>query len=305
MASKRDTFCLFFPQLGLDATDRANLLTSTVKRVYLHFNMAHRFPLELQWLAQQGRRVVLRIEEPNHHNAGEIATSYYNSDTHPSIKSKLEQMMRVVSVEAVTIGNEPEHEFNLTRGHPWGNEYSEKWRHWKGKVGVHSEAIGRLAFTLKDMPVQLVSPGWTHKRKVPKDPPEPGRADWARTCTVAYNKLQGGGIHLYGHGAETLYENGEDYNRLLWSFGHELERVHTKPWVLEINTAPNKGSELEHMRWVCRMYEVLTGPEHSMGNDLAFYCPFTSNGIPGEAWPQKFLMRDPACYAYLAEWLSR
>ena len=304
----RDVWALFFPQPP-DEQDLNNLAVAGVDRAYLHFWMVQEHMDALVNLGERGVRVILRIEEPSPQMAYMDPRSYYHERGPEAICATLNLYQRFADIEAVTVGNEPEHEYDLTRTARsekggWGNFPFGVWQHWAGKAGAHAEAVGRVADALYDSGVKVVSPGWTHRRITPHQPAEPGRASWARLCTDAYNRCHGGGIHLYGYGHETLHKDGEDYNRLLWALGHELERVHTEPWVLEANTDKEEGSEVEHMMWCIKMFEAITNPVHSHGANLGAFIPFTSNGVPGDSWPHRFLMRDPAAYRVLGEYLS-
>lgn len=304
-----DIWGLRFP-MPLDEQDRDNLSASGARRVIIEFWQQQNHMGNLVELGQRGVSVILNVEEPDPPRAHIDPRSYYHPDGARAILEALNIYRDFANIEAVVVGREPEHEYDLTWASDpaeggWGNTPWGVWKDdWAGKASAHADAFERVVEVLRRSGVKVVSPGWTHRRITPHDPAQPGRMTWARLCAVAYNKGAAGAIHLYGHGAQTLYKDGEDYNRLVWALGNERERVHTEPWIIEADTSPEQGGDVDHMNWCIGMYEAITNPAHANGQGLGAFIPFTSNGVPGENWPPRFLIRDPAAYQVLGAYLA-
>jgi hypothetical protein len=297
---KQDWFSLFFPE-PLNNVDWGNLQTSGVRRVQLFFRTALNRPNQLQQLASMGVRVVLRLEEPGQDEP--LNDTYYGAGAPGRIRGQLLQLMQLVQVEGVIVGNEPEQPYDLTWKSPnWGNNPDGKWP--IGKAWHHARAFDEMRQALGDLPVRIVSPGWTCQRLTPNDRPQPGRATWARICADPYNgtfirdpavgaKLANG-VHIY----VLNWLGEEDFNRFRWGFGNELERCHRAVWINECNT--NSGPPVERMRAVLSMADLVRA--HPDGNRVESFCPFVSNGL-GNHFPAGYIMRDRACYELLSAWM--
>ena len=295
MRDKRATFALFYPE-PMDEIDRTNLMVSGVSRIQMFFLTAYVLKDQLRWLQSQGIRVSLRLDEPNRDDADGIARSYYNTATHGEIKRKLIEMKGLVNVEAVICGNEPEIEYDLTRGSPnWGNNPEPNFP--LGKAFHHQYALGQLRSMLEGSGTVLVTPGWSHKRVVPRQPPQPGRSVWERICAIEYNKCAAGGVHVYAYG----WESDEDVNRYLWHAGIELGRVQTAAWWNETNTDNKRLTPLDRMHACLAMYEQMA--QQNWSEPIKSFCPFVSNGRAGQSWSH-MIMRDPACYTLLGQWMA-
>lgn len=294
MGDKQQTTCLFFPE-PLDATDEGNLLESGVLRVQLFYGVASNKTEELTWLASKGRSVILRLEEPNRDNGTEIATSYYNGVARGRITERVSELADLVAIEAVIIGNEPEFQYDLTRGSKnWGNKGEPYFP--EGRVFAHQYALNEMREELASIGIASVAPGWTHKRIVPRDTPQPGRAMWGRVCTEAYNKCKAGGIHAYQHD----WASHEDENRVLWWIGNELERVHTEAWWNEGNANKRAMTQVQRMGACLGMFDIVD--EQPWGDTFTSRCPFVSNGRLDQEWSH-MIMRDRICYTVLGQWM--
>lgn len=295
MRDRRATFSLFFPE-PMDGIDRTNLVVSGVQRVQMFFLTAYALKDQLRWLQSQGIRVTLRLDEPNKDDAEGIARSYYNTATHGEIKRKLAEMKGLVTVEAVICGNEPEIEYDLTRGSPnWGNNPEPNFP--LGKAFHHQYALGQLRSMLDGSGTTLVAPGWSHKRIVPRQPPQPGRSVWERICAIEYNKCAAGGSHLYAFG----WESAEDENRYLWAAGIDLGRVQTAMHINETNVDSKRLTPVDRMRAVLAMYELLSAQPWS--DAITSFAFFVSNGRAGQEWSH-MIIRDPQAYQLLGAWLA-
>lgn len=301
MIPKHNWFCLFFPQ-PLDEADFKNLEASGVKRVQLFFRVALNHPQMLKRLKAMGVRVILRLEEPAQHEP--IGDTYYAANAWLWIRSGLLQIMQLVDVEAVIVGNEPEIPYDLTwTSTNWGNNPDPKWP--QGKVWHHAHAFEQVRRSLSDLPIKVVSPGWSCQRMTPNDRPQPGRASWARICADSYNGLfvqrpeEGekikNGAHVYVHN----WKSEEDRNRFKWELGNELERCHRLVWINECNS--NNGTDMEQMAAIMEMCDITRS--HPDGGRVESFCPFVSNGL-GNQWGAGYILRDLEAYRMLGRWLA-
>ncbi|HEX8221695.1 MAG TPA: hypothetical protein VF914_21080 [Chloroflexia bacterium] len=301
MIPKQDWFCLFFPE-PLDETDFKNLEASEVKRVQLFFRAALNRPEMLKRLKAMGVRVTLRLEEPGQDEPVEF--TYYGANAWLWVRSGLLQIGQLVNVEAVIVGNEPEQPYDLSWSSAnWGNNPDGKWA--RGKVWHHAFAFEQVRKALADLPVKVVSPGWSCQRMTPNDRPQPGRASWGRSCADAYNgafitrpeegEKLATGAHIYVHN----WLSDEDINRFKWELANELERCHRVVWINECNS--NNGTPLQRMAAVLAMADLVRG--HRDGGRVGSFCPFVSNGL-GNAYGAGYIMRDPECYKLLGRWLN-
>ena len=299
---KQDWFALFFPE-PLDNDDWTNLQISGVRRVQLFFRTAVNRPNMLPQLASMGVRVTLRLEEPGQNEP--LSDTYYGAGGAGMLRAQLMQIMQSVQVEAVIVGNEPEQPYDLTwQSGNWGNNPDGKWP--LGKAWHHARAFEEVRQTLADLPVRVVSPGWSCQRLTPNDRPQPGRTAWARICADSYNgtlvrdpavaaKLATG-AHIY----VLNWLGEEDFNRFRWEFGNEMERCHRAVWINECNT--NSGAPVERMRSVLAMADLVRA--HPDGSRVESFCPFVSNGL-GNHFRPGYIMRERACYELVAAWMVR
>lgn len=304
MQDKQGTLCLFFPE-PMDELDRGNVLAAGVKRVQLFLGMASdpRQLEQLRWLAAKGIKVTLRVEEPSRGNAGEVAASYYRAAGRTQISRKIGELKASAPglvIETAIAGNEPDIEYDLRRGSPnWGDKPEENFP--QGRVWEHRLAVKELRTSLAWLGIVVVAPGWSHKRKTPRDAPEPGRMTWARIVADVYNQGPAG-LHAYCINYSGT-SGPEDENRLLWHVGNELERIHGEAWLNEINVATHglDGRPVERMMMVTSMYDLLA--EQPWSGAIKSFCPFVSNGRPGEQW-SGMIMRARECYELLGRWMA-
>jgi hypothetical protein len=292
--TKQTALALFFPE-PMDELDFQNLRMSECRRVQLFYRTALVLPRQLEVLAQMGVSVTLRLEEPSQIP---ISESYYSQANHGSIRAGIEQIRRKVPVQAVIVGNEPEHPYNLAWGHPWGNTPTPAFPSAGGRAQAHSDAVAALQPILKGLGVKAVSPGWTHKRITPRDDPQPGRMTWRELCAGAYNACDGNGAHVYAHN----FISPEDENRYLWALGEEVARCHRSVWLNETNVNTRGISDAERMAKVRAMAELIAA--QGWGGRVVTFCPFTSNGRDDEEWSH-LIMRSPQAYFELGQWLQQ
>ncbi|MGA7730997.1 MAG: hypothetical protein WCD37_06955 [Chloroflexia bacterium] len=304
MQNKRQTMCLFFPE-PMTELDTGNVLVAGVTRVQLFLGVAHdpRQLEQLQWLAAHGIHVILRIEEPSRDNAGEVAASYYQAGNRPEIARKIGELQARVPglvIEAAIAGNEPDIEYNLTRGsNTWGDTAEANFP--QGRVWEHRLAVEDLRTLLTPMGVLVVAPGWSHKRLTPRDAPDPGRMTWARIVADIYNQ---GPVGLHAYCINYSGPNGpEDENRLLWRVGNELERIHSDVWINEINVASRlfNNRPVDRMLMVLEMYDLLAAQPWT--GAIRSFCPFVSNGRTDQPW-SNMIMRERECYVRMGAWIA-
>jgi hypothetical protein len=301
--NKQTAFALFYPE-PLDNVDYQNLRMSGVRRVQMFYKTALVLPRQLEELAQMGVGVTLRLEEPH---MIPVAESYYNAANHASIKAGVEQIKRRVAVEAVIVGNEPEHPYKLVWGERWGNNPDQEFPNPGGRAQAHADAVAAITPVLKGAAVRVVSPGWTHKRITPRDRPEPGRMSWRELTLPAYNACDGNGAHVYAHS----WVSPEDENRFLWALGEEIARCHKAVWLNETNVRAGGLDPVARMRCVRQMADLIA-QRHVGGHEVPFwhdggrvvsFCPFVSNGRPDEEW-SPMIIRHPQAYFELGQWLG-
>jgi hypothetical protein len=246
----------------------------------------------LQWLAQQGIRLTIRIEEPN---AGEERGSYYDWPAQVPIMAKIRAVQALVDVEAVIVGNESEGPYDLTwASHNWGNTPDATWILPGGKAQAHNAAVHAMGLLLRPLGVKVISPGWAIRRITPTDPPQPGRMSWRELCAPSYNECDYNGVHIYEYSAISP----EDDNRFLWTLGEELARCHRAVWLNEFNVST--GTALERMRACIHFAQLIDATPWA--DRVQSITPFVSNGT-GVGYDPGYVMRDPQCYTELAAWL--
>jgi hypothetical protein len=301
MQNKQETLCLFFPEpFDAAGVDEGNILASKVRRVQLFLNVAYNSQAQLHWLAALQIRVIFRLDEPSKDNAAQVAASYYSDAGRAEIVRKLRVLKGIpgLEIEAVIIGNEPEIEYDLTRGSGnWGDKPEPNFP--QGRVWEHQYSLGEIRPQIQALGIKAIAPGFSHRRIRPAQKPQPGKVMWGRICTTEYDKCDLGGSHLYANSWASV----EDDNRYLWAAGEECERIHTGVSIDEsgVDSAP---SELERMRAIMRQYELLASdPEGGWGDVVASFCAFVSNGRTGQTWSH-MIMREPQCYVELGQWIT-
>lgn len=301
MFNKRTAFQLFFPE-PLDSQDYQNLRISELKRIQMYYISALNLPRQLETLASMGVRVTLRLEEPF---MVPLEGSYYDPLAWPSIRAGVQHVKQRVEVEAVIVGNEPQHGYNLTwSSRNWGNLPDEMFPSEGGRASAHARGVAGIVGALRGV-CKVVSPGWEHNWKTPhsspEDPrnaPEPGRMTWRELCLPAYNACDGNGAHVYA----LNYVSHEDENRYLWALGREVERCHRAVWLNETQVGARGLADVQRMDAVTRMGDLIA--EQIWGGRVVSFCFFCSNGRADEEWSH-MRVRDPKAYELLGNWLWR
>lgn len=296
MRSKLETMCLFFPE-PFALVDYANLDTCGVRRLQMFVGTASdpRQTDQLKWLARNGVAVTLRIEEPN---LGEERGSYYDPLARGNIIARVRYVQTLVSVEAVIVGNEPEHQYDLSwRSQNWGNTPDLFFPEQGGKAQAHNDALLAMIPLLRGLGVRVVSPGWTHRRVRPQQEAQPGRMSWRELCLPAYNACDRNGSHIY---ADSMASAADD-ERYLDEVGDEAGRCHRGIDLNETNIGTRSVTPVERMAALLEMYRLIAqSPDAGRFETFCFFC---SNGRPDENWAH-MIIRDPASYGMLADWMG-
>lgn len=287
---------IFYPA-PMDTTDYNNLDRSGVRRIQMFYRTALALPGQLGELKRRGIRVTLRLEEPGSNDPK--PTTYYNGQSRMQIRDNLYALSKAVWLEAVIAGNEPEIEYDLTwhsaTAVGWGNTANTEPLYAGGRLWEHQAAVAVLKSTLSGLPIRVVTPGWSHRRMTPNDPPQPGRATWARGCSEAYGEADCNGAHIYA----LYWLTEEDRNRFKWALGGELERCHRNVWINECNVG--HGTALERMAAVIEMAQIARS-HREFGYRVESFCFFVANGL-GVGYSGGFILRDPAAYDLLGTYM--
>lgn len=272
----RDKLTLFW-SITPDALDFANLERSGAARVMLAWGCVT--PGLLARLTAIGRRVVIRLSDDD------------TNMVHPALlAANLRQWLQAARIDAVIVGCEPNAAFDMTYGSvTWGQNYA--FPH-ASHVGELAEAVNGLG-----MGILSVSPALKMGAISEDDKPQPGQTAWQEICRPAYEgHCQGNGAHIYGYGWTSVV----DSVRARFALQRAQEAFHLPAWIDEAGFA--HGTPVERMRAVLDFGTLLLN--HPLGQRVEMLCPFVANGTPGGQWDPNYLMRDPACYDLLRDWLA-
>lgn len=285
MAFHKGRFGLFF-SLPLDAQDWANLDASRVRLVMLM--LEHATTDTLRALADRGCKVVLRVNEAD----------YYSADAPLQIATRVMMARRDCPVDAVIVGNEPDHPFNMNYGSVgWGQEFAY----------VHRMRFSAVRRILQNTGARVVSPAPIMRSISEDDPPAPGRVTWREIMCLSedegYQLADFNGCHLYAYG----WDGPVDELRLKFALKQQTELWHKPLYVDEVGVSGNH-TPIEKMRAYIDIAEILMsirdGRQLMIGQRVEFLCPFVSNGSPDGSWDARYLLRDPACYRLLGDWMA-
>lgn len=286
MAFTKQKFGLFF-SLPLDEQDWMNLSLSRVRLVLLMLEFAD--ATTLTRLRSMGCRVILRANEDH----------IYNDAAPTLIRNQVQVARQYCPVESVIIGNEADHAQNLDYGSAgWGQAWAYTHRRRFDNVRRELQAIG----------VKVVSPALIMRSISEDEQPAPGRVAWREILTLpdngaGYLDADYNGVHLYSYG----WDGPVDELRWKFALKHYAELWH-KPLVIDEVGISGGHTPLEKMRGYIDMAEILLqqreGRQHPLGQRVEALIPFVSNGVPGGAWDARYLLRDPACYRLLGDWIG-
>ena len=293
MPFTKQRFGLYF-SMPLDAQDWQNLAASRVKLVMLNLEFADAATLQRVAGMNGGVKVILRVQEGR----------YYDELARARIRQLVLAARQSCGVEAVIVGNEPEHPFGWEYGSPsWGQDYAYR----------HRQAFDAMRVMLQREGVRVVSPATTMRSISEHEAPQPGRVTWREimclpdaTGGYGYLSADGCGVHLYAYG----WQGPVDELRLLFALKQQAELWHRPLWIDEVGVADRHSSQMDKMRAYINNGEILMarrdGRQQPTGARVECLIPFVSNGVPGDppAWMPQFLLRDHACYQELGRWMA-
>lgn len=292
MAFTKQRFALFF-SLPLDNQDWANLAASHVKLAMLMLPFAD--AATLRRMRDMGIRVVLRVPEE----------SYYEDTAPFRIKSEVMTAMQSCPVEAVLVGNEPDAAQDLGYGSPsFGQPFAY----------VHRRRFDAVRVALQGVGIKVISPALIMRSISEDEAPAPGQVTWREILCLpdtqgkyGYLEADGNGVHIYGYG----WDGPVDELRYKFALKIAATLWHKELWIDEVGMT-GKYTQVEKIAAYIDMTEILlsvqnNGKQHPLGQRVNLLCPFVSNGTPGDppAWSPGFLIRDPAAYALLGNWMRR
>jgi hypothetical protein len=279
MAFTRAQFSLFF-SLPLDGLDWGNLLNSHVKRVQAMLPFCT--PDFCKRLAGHGISLQVRVPRDRLMDIASVAVEMH------SIK-------KWVQVDGAIIDNEPEHTYDMRYGSPtWGHQHAYQ----------HRRDMEAALYVLRPLGIRVCSPGWTSRVKDFnwKEGLFPGEQSWLEVTRIEYNRCDYNGLHAYTYDG-TAYDINERMRRI---FHREQERRHRPLWVNEIGV--DRGTQVERMAVYIEIARQLMTTNtasvwYGAGERVEGFTPFVSNGTPNGHWDAGYLLRDPACYALLGEFM--
>jgi len=278
VAFTRKKFGLFW-SVAPSAQDISNLELSNVKLVMLPLSLAvHRSDV-LTYLSGRQCKVIIRIDEP-----------LMDSVPVRELRDAVRGVLGVVSLEAVQLGNEPEHMHDLRFGSPsWG---IDRARH-------HKHVLASVRDAVRSLNVRCISPGWTAGRKHELDDLKPGMIAWRIEVGEEYGKCQGNSGHVYLH----EWRHWRDELRFLYQVNELAELWHLPLWLDEVGVTD--GTDVEQMQAYLKMGDMLLNPAWPAHHRVECFIPFVSNGTPGNppAWNPKYLLQDPEAYRLLGTWV--
>lgn len=279
---KREDFTIFW-SVPPDALDWSNVLTSGVRRVMLPWAFAT--PTLLAKLRLHGIRAIIRLDE----------SDYYGDNAPTAIRLGLEERVRAGDVEAVVIGVEPENGINMRYGSP-------SWRH--DLAQRHAAATNRVARAISGLGLKVITAGWTMRGVDPQhDPPEPGVTSWREHTAYAYTDvtIAGNGFHLYEY--DWIWQadgRNVDFERAQITLRTAQEHFHKPLWIDELGI--DHGTPVQRVRAYLDFCRWLLA-DH-LGGRVECVAPFVSNGTPNGHWEAGKLIRDPAAYVLIAEFMA-
>lgn len=292
MSFSKSRFALFM-SLPLAPLDWQNLAASSVRLVQLPLAFCDQATLER--MRGMGIRIVVRVGEGD----------YYDDLAPGRIRNAVLRAQLFCPIEAVIIGNEPENALDFTYGsNTFGADFAYLHRRRFDQVRVALQVVG----------INVVSPAQTMRSISEDEPPMPGKVTWREICCLpdsSLTEVQGqfgylsanyNGVHLYGYG----WEGYVDELRMLFALKEAANLWHKPLFVDEIGIGGN-ATPLQKMAAYIAVAEILLstqdGKQHPLGQRVAMLSPFVSNGEPHGQWDARFLLRDPAAYALLGDWM--
>lgn len=274
----------FIPPVPLDWS---NLIVSGVRRVMLGYQLATTKPDVLSRLSGLGRHIVVRLEEQNTQPPAEIAHT-------------MNDIRHILPVDAFLLPTEPDTGCDMTYPSPdWCQD----------RAYASLPRIDALIQAIKGLGMTVVSPAMTWPPDVISEDgiPQPGRVTWREIVGPTYDKADGVASHCgyvlgWTPAGGDAVQRQNNIDRFKLGLKRAVEEWHQPLWIEE-GTFPTDNDVLQ-MRCAIEQCDIIMA---SRCNDrVKLYSPFVSAGDPrdGEAWPVKYLLKDPACYALLGSWMA-
>lgn len=260
--------------------DWRNLALSGVKRVMVPYGLARSHEGVLRELAGRGRSVVIRIEEETTQPPAQIGAT-------------LAALSRLVRIDAVILGNEPDYvptKLNFEWGaDDWGEgrAWNVRWRTSLWRDAVRSAGLRAVAPALSHPPNVISEDG----------PPHPGRVTWREICGSIFNNCDGVATHC---GYVIGWRSDVDKLRFKFGLKRAAEEWHRQLYIGEA-TYPT-DDDVAQMRCAIEQVEIIL--HHPAGGRVAMYAPFTSAGTPDGSWPEGYLLTDERAYLMLGQYLA-
>lgn len=257
--------------------DVDNLITSGVERVLLGYALASTKPDVLARLVGLNKRICIRLEE--------------SQETPASIAHTLSDIRHIIPVDAVLLPTEPDAGCDMRYGAPsWGQQIAY----------ASLPRVVALIDAIQGLGLKAVSPAMTWPPDVISEDgtPQPGRVTWREIVGPTYDRADG----VASHCGYVLGWDSNPVNRWRFKMGlkRALEEWHQELWIDEC-TFPTDNDVLQ-MQSALDMADIIMSQRG--GERVRMICPFTSGGSPGGAWDARFLLKDPAAYLLLRNWLA-
>lgn len=282
MFNKHEHLSLFFPE-PMSTRDWSNLTASGVRRVQLFMNNCT--SQTLNRMRDLGVSVIVRVEE-------------VDAATMPAalLRYRLSTIASHPAVIAAIIGNEPEHEYDLSwDSENWGNKPDEKYT--VAKMWKHQSHMDVLRQVLSDLGILLITPGWKMRSISEDEPAQPGRVAWSDACRIVYNHYDGNGVHIYGYG----WESAVDEWRVKKALQEAQSLFHRNLWINEFNV--NSGAPLKRMQSWIDFNRILSDPELPFGKRVDNSSLFVSNGN-GNGWDINYRINQSEAYDLLRAYID-
>jgi hypothetical protein len=271
---RKQDFTLFWA-IPPTASDWSNLMASGCERVMLTYQLARTKPDVLSRLSGLGRRVVVRIEDGN-------------QDAPVDIAHALSDIRHIVPIDAVIVGVEPDTGCDMRMGSP-------SWCQQKAYASLPH--TGALIEAIQGLGLPAVSPSLSYPPDCISEDgvPMPGRTTYREIVAPTWQRADGCGVHLYCLGWSSVVD------RLRFKFGLKwaAETWHKNLWIDEVGVI--LGSNMAQMAAYIEMAEIIM--HHPVNPRVMLFCPFISAGAANGQWDERFILRDPACYQLLGNWM--
>lgn len=275
--SKTDfTLAWFAPP---DQQDFANLVASHVQRVMMPYQLAYQNRDLLTRLMSMGRHLIVRTEQDYVGPTWDIAVG-------------LNAIRRVIPVDAVIFGTEADNGVDFRFGAP---DWQEKAPQSAARVWALMQAVRMGVSGLTTVAPAMT---WPPEMISEDGTPQPGRTSWQDIVRLPYDSADG----VASHCGYVLGWDGNAVNEWRFKVGlkREVETWHKPLWIDEC-TYPT-DNDVAQMRCAIDEADIIMAGECK--DRVRMLCPFISTGFVNGSWDKKYIIRDPAAYTLLGEWMQ-